>query len=91
MDKFLETAELCRSSAEFRAKLRAEPAAALAERGIAVAPGIDFRLVENSAGVYHVVLPPNPNARLSDSSLSGVAGVSSVDCAGSLIFDCIGL
>ena len=58
MDKFLETAELCRSSAEFRARLRAAPAAALAERGIAVAPGIDFRLVENSAGVYHVVLPP---------------------------------
>lgn len=91
MDKFLATIDLCRSDPEFRAKLRAEPAAVLAERGIAVAPGVDFRLVENSARVYHVVLPPNPNARLADSSLSGVAGGSSVDCAGCLIFDCIGL
>ena len=91
MDKFLAMVDLCRNSSEFRAKLRAEPAAALAEQGIAVAPGVDFRLVENSGGVYHVVLPPNPNARLSDSSLSGVAGGSTIDCAGSLIFDCIGL
>lgn len=94
MDKFLEMVELCRSDSGFRAKLRAEPAAALAERGIAVAPGIDFRLAENSAAVYHVVLPPDPNVRLSDRGLSEVAGGSSADCAGcagSLIFDCIGL
>lgn len=93
-DKFLAMTDLCRSDPEFRARLRAEPAAALAGQGIAVASGIDFRLVENSERVYHVVLPPNPKARLSDSSLSGVAGGSSVDCVasqGSLIFDCIGL
>ena len=91
MDRFLAMVDRCRSDPEFRARLRAAPAAALAEQGIAAAPGVDFRLVENSDRVYHVVLPPNPNTRLSDSSLSGIAGGSSVDCAGSLIFDCIGL
>ena len=94
MDEFLEMVALCRSDPGFRAKLRAEPAAALAERGIAVAPGIDFRLAENSAAVYHVVLPPDPNVRLSDRGLGGVAGGSTADCVGcqgSLIFDCIGL
>ena len=92
MDNFLKMAELCRTDPDFRAKLRAEPAAVLAEQGVAVASGIDLRLVENSDRVYHVVLPPNPSSRLSDSSLSGVAGGSSADCVASvgLVLDCIG-
>ena len=78
MDKFLEMIDLCRNDAGFRARMRAEPAAALAERGIAVAAGVDLRLAEDTPEVRHFVLPPDPNALLGDSSLDAVSGGSTV-------------
>ena len=64
------------SDQDLRARLRSEPANVLQEQGIAVSPGAELRVVENTAEVCHFVLPPNPNASLSDAALSAVAGGS---------------
>ena len=62
------------SDQDLRARLLSEPARALREQGISVSPGAELRVVEDSAEVRHFVLPPNPNASLSDAALSAVAG-----------------
>ncbi len=71
---FEESMRRLRGDAAFRAKLRAEPAAALAEQGVDVRPGIEFRVVEDSADVRHFVLPPARNSRLPDDMLRAVVG-----------------
>lgn len=76
-----EYARLARTDPEFRARLRAEPAATLAEQGLPPAPGTELRVVEDSAEVYHFVLPPNPNAVLADRRLRAVAGGATADIA----------
>ena len=73
MDKLTEMARLAREP-EFRAKLHAAPAAALAGLGVNIAPGVELRVVEDRADVQHFVLPPAPNALLADSSLDSVSG-----------------
>ena len=73
-EKFEEYSARSRSDPEFRARLRAEPGAALAECGLPVAPGVEIRLVEDTDDVFHFVLPPELNAPLSDSSLEVVSG-----------------
>ena len=59
---------------ELRGRMHADPAGVLREQGINVLPGLDLRVVETSPEVLYFVLPPNPNASLSDSSLEDVAG-----------------
>ena len=78
MDRFLAMVELCRNDSGFRAQMRAEPAAALAEQGVAVADGVDLRVAEDTPAVRHFVLPPDPNALLEDSGLDAVSGGSTV-------------
>ena len=65
------------SDQDLRARLLSEPARALQEQGISVSPGAELRVVENTAEVCHFVLPPNPNASLSDAALSAVSGGTS--------------
>ena len=76
--KFGEYLKLARTDPEFRARLRAEPAAALAERGVSLAPGVALRLAEDTSEVRHFVLPPDPNVQLADSGLDAVSGGSTV-------------
>jgi Nitrile hydratase, alpha chain len=42
---------------DFRKRLLADPAAVLKENGVQVPPGLEFRVVENTAGVANLVLP----------------------------------
>jgi hypothetical protein len=63
----------------FKRRLLAEPAAALAEQGIPVPPGVEVRAVENTDRVLYLTLPPRPSDELSDEQLDAVAGG---DCAG---------
>src|SRR5262245_16541524 len=58
----------------FRARLLAEPAAALAEQGIAVPAGVEVRVHEQTPTVVHLTLPPKPTDELSDEQLDAVAG-----------------
>ena len=74
------SADLIRLSADYRGKpevraeLDADPRSFFASRGVELQAGADFRVVANTADVFHMVLPPNPNATLEDKSLEGVAG-----------------
>ena len=52
------------------------------ERGIEVPGEVELRVVENSRGVHHMVMPPDPNAALADEALSGVSGGNCVGSAG---------
>ena len=66
----------CREDADFRERLAADPAAALAGAGLEfeLPAGVDqVSVVGNTAGTHHVVFPPNPNARLGDEALEAVA------------------
>lgn len=61
---------------ELRGKMRADPSGVLEEQGIGIPRGAEIRVVEDSAAVRHFVLPPDPNAILSDDRLAGFAGGS---------------
>ena len=72
------------SDAAFKQRLLADPAAALAEQGIPVPPGVEVRVHENSAVLFHLTLPPKPTDELSDEQLDAVAGGDSASTAGSV-------
>lgn len=60
--------------AAFKAKLLAEPHAALEEAGVSVPAGVTISVVENTDKLFHLVLPPKPTSELSDEMLDNVAG-----------------
>jgi hypothetical protein len=62
------------SDTAFKLRLLAEPATALAEQGIAVPPGVEVRVHENTPAVFHLTLPPRPSDELSDEQLDAAAG-----------------
>uniref|UniRef100_UPI002F91BF4F NHLP leader peptide family natural product, tumor homing peptide 1 (TH1) substrate chimera n=1 Tax=Methylovulum psychrotolerans TaxID=1704499 RepID=UPI002F91BF4F len=65
----------CWADAEFKAKLIADPKATLAAESIAVPDGIELRVLENTATVVNLVLPPPPaEGELSDEDLGAVTG-----------------
>jgi hypothetical protein len=65
----------CWADAEFKAKLMSDPIATLAAEGISVPDGIELRVLENTATVINLVLPPPPaEGELSDEDLGVVTG-----------------
>ena len=64
----------CWADASFKQQLLADPAAALKAEGVEIPAGYTVRVLENTDKVINYVLPPNPNAELSDSELESVAG-----------------
>ena len=62
---------------EVRAELDADPREFFARRGVAVPAGADLRVAANTREVFHLVMPSDPNAAVSDRTLSGVAGGAS--------------
>ena len=59
---------------EFRARLVADPRAAMAEQGMEAPEAVEFRVAENDAETMHIVFPPDPNAALSDDAIQWVSG-----------------
>ena len=59
---------------ELRARVFAAPTDVLKEQGLDVPREVEIRVVEDSAEVWHVILPPSPNAALTDASMEAVAG-----------------
>ena len=57
----------------FKAKLLADPNAALKDAGIPVPAGVTVKVVENTDTHVHLVLPPKPTRELSDEALDRVA------------------
>jgi hypothetical protein len=76
----------------FKRRLLAAPAAALAEQGIRLPPDVEVRVHENTATVFHLMLPPAPSEELSDEQLDAVAGGDNASTASSLgtVGCCIG-
>lgn len=73
-------AERYRGDEELRARIDSGDAAnALVEIGVELPPDIEVRVVENTGGVYHVAMPADPSADLSDRALAPVAGGSTVN------------
>ena len=66
-------ADALENDAEFRAAMREDPNAAMAERGLDEMH-VDVRVVADTEDTFHVVLPPAPNADLADDELDSVAG-----------------
>ena len=64
----------CWTDESFKQKLLADSATALKEEGIEIPAGYTVNVLENSSKVINFVLPPNPNAELSDAELESVAG-----------------
>lgn len=63
----------CREDPEYRARMQADPKAALAEAGVDVGD-CEVRVVVDTDEVRHMVLPLDPNGDLADERLSSVAG-----------------
>ena len=56
----------------FKAKLLADPHAALEDAGISVPAGVTVKVVENTDTHVHFVLPPKPTREFSDEELEKV-------------------
>ncbi len=63
-----------RDKPEVRTQLDEDPREFFASRGVAMQADTELRVVANTADVFHLALPPNPNAALQDDSLEAVAG-----------------
>ena len=61
----------------FKAKLLADPHAVLTNAGVPLPAGVTVKVVENSASLFHLVLPPRPTDQISDEALDKVAGAGS--------------
>lgn len=61
----------------FKERLLLEPKAVLREHGLEVAPEIVVKVVEDTEGVRHFVLPANPIGELTEEELSPTAGADS--------------
>ena len=66
-------AEAMHDDPEFRARMREDPNAAMAERGLDELD-VRVRVVADTEEIRHVVFPPAPNADLADDELAAVAG-----------------
>ena len=59
---------------EFKARLKADPKAAMKEVGMDVPEGVDIEVVESTQEKAHLVIPSKPVGELSDEDLDKVAG-----------------
>ena len=68
---------------EGREQVRDDPRGLLDSMGMQLPPGVEVRVHVNTADVFHVAFPPDPNVALSDESLGMVAGGKSASSIGS--------
>ena len=66
----------CRDDPDLRARVDEDPGSVFADRGLPFPEDTDVRVARNTAEVFHLTMPPDPNAHLSDEMLGGVAGGS---------------
>ena len=82
-------------SADWRADpaLRARAAEGrevLSERGLDISTDVEARIVENTGEVFHLVLPPDPNAVLMDEELDGVSAAAQTGAQTAGTASCLG-
>lgn len=88
---FQEAARRYRDDGPWRARIDGGDAEALSalmrDVALSVASDTAVRVVANDAGTFHFVLPPDPNAKMADEALAGIAGgarASSLSSVGSV-------
>jgi hypothetical protein len=59
---------------DFKAKLVADPKTVLKENGLAIPDDVEYRIVENTDKIVHLILPLKPTEQLSEEDLEHVAG-----------------
>ena len=64
----------CRDDPALRARVDADPRSVFADRGLPYPEGTEVRVVRNTAEVFHLTMPPDPNVDLSDAMLGAVSG-----------------
>jgi hypothetical protein len=58
----------------FKQRLLSDPSTVLKEEGVEIPPGVEVRIVEDTANVHHLLLPMKPSRmELPDDQLAGVA------------------
>ena len=62
------------SDEDFKARLKADPRAAMAEVGMSIPDGHTLHVHEGTADEHHLVIPHPPVGELSDEDLDQVAG-----------------
>lgn len=72
------------SDDQFKQRLINDPRAVLQEQGIDAPRGVEVRVVENTANIVYLVLPPQPSEEISDEQLEQVAGGNTLGSAGSV-------
>ncbi len=65
---------------DFKAKLLADPMTVLKENGLAIPEDVEFRVVDNTDKIGHLILPPEPAELLSEEELEKVAGGNAPLC-----------
>ena len=67
-------ARQCRDDPDMRRQLDEDPRAFFSEHALDFPEGIDFKVETDTPEVFHLVLPPDPNAVLADHDLSQISG-----------------
>ena len=74
----------CRDDPDLRRRLDADPRAVFGQRDVDLPAGIDFRVAANTPEVFHLVMPQNPNAVISDQDLTRISGGTPVSSLSSI-------
>ena len=69
-----------REEPDFRSRVDTNPRAVLNDFGIDPSPGYDIRIEENSDEVFHIVMPSDPSAALSDANLDMITDLPEGHC-----------
>lgn len=63
------------SDADFKKRLLSDPVAVLKDYGLTLPPDVKVKVVEDTATLFHLSLPPKPtDEELSEEDLAAVAG-----------------
>lgn len=66
--------EASRTNRPLRQRLRTDARAALQDQGLALPPGLEVVALEDTATVWHLVIPASRESELTDAELEAVSG-----------------
>ena len=76
MNQFRALVQRYHADPDYRRQVETDPVAALREQGMELPSDIAVRVLANTDDTFYMVIPPDPNADLSDEMLAAVAGGS---------------
>ena len=85
VDSISAILDQCAKDEDSRKDFEMNPRTVLAKAGFEIPHGIDIEMVSNSEDTYHLVLPSDPNAELSDDMLKEISGGSTKSTVASIL------